>query len=143
MKSEEASDFLQVLVQVACRQLDISPEQANTKAGKIAIENVKDMEPGETKCLAFHSGKTEASKALKQGSDNSAAANAAKAATHKTIETANAVGVATVGLGVVFLIWHVVNIVEDSKRPSHGDTLREIAQEMENHLHHRRDELRD
>ena len=124
--------------------------ESATQAGKIASEAVKTMEEGFAKKQAYMAALKAAEEAMKvggddavtaagqlavqavkQSSDDVAMAAAKVAASEAAANAARIAGAVTVGLGAVFAAWDIYNIVKDCQKKSLGDSLREIAEELE------------
>ena len=148
--SQVVDDLLKNLVTVAC---GITEEAMNTPAGRIALEQIEreGVRDEQTKRQAFESARRAVAQRLRRnnrsglltvaetgyrvGATNAArlmassvaddmAVAVARAATRKTVETmAKIAGSLTVGLGAVFVIWDVVNMVKDSQARSVGGVL--------------------
>ena len=105
---------------------------AASETAKVASTEAAKVAASETAKVAS----TEAAKAATKEAANEAAIAAANkaaiTAAEKTAETcAKIAGRITIGLGALFIVWDVYNTVKDGQKKSLGNTLRELAEELE------------
>jgi hypothetical protein len=114
-------------------------EAVKAVATEVAKQTSDDVVLAAAKVATNETAKVASSEAAKVATKEvaneaaiAAANKAAIAAAEKTAETLTKVaGGITVGLGAFFLVWDVYNTIKDGKKKSLGDTLRELADELE------------